>query len=95
MDAHATATWWSTVVLPTQSYRGHGSQTTRQQNQKGPSEVILRDGRRQHCGERRSGNVDHVNSRWVTIEASDLPSGQRQPRTWVSLEDGEELRTIL
>ena len=51
---------------------------------------ILHHGRRQHCGERRRENADHVNSRCGTIQESDFPSGQRQQGIWVSLEDGEE-----
>ena len=50
---------------------------------------LLNDGSSQHCGE-RSENADHVNSRWVTTEEHDFPSGQRQQGTWVGLEDGKE-----
>ena len=53
------------------------------------AKVLLHDGRRQHCGQE---NADHVNSRWVTTEESDLPSGQRQKDIWVSLEDGKAWR---
>ena len=51
---------------------------------------LLHESRWQHRGPRRRENVDHVNSRWSTIEERDVPSGKRQQWFWVSLEDGVE-----
>ena len=39
---------------------------------------LLHESRWQHRGPRRRENVDHVNSRWSTIEERGVPSGKRQ-----------------